>query len=267
MTRRRSAVQLVSFFLCILIGPAELSPGVSPTSFERTPSHTASASNTGTKTTGSGKAETWNQATAASHDAYLQGLVLHSLHTLQHGRGGFGRPPSLLATRRALFLAQLYGLLDKIDRKKAGEFVLNVTEWEGWAAWRAEEVKLLRNVEDLHAAVLCIQVNSLTHFLTHPHACTFARTRVQADRKTDARAYARMNKLARAHAHTSAQAHKCAILSYVSVKQVLRIGLMQSNSQSSNISSIVMVWCAKSVMWFHSRQNFGASLRGPLHSG
>jgi hypothetical protein len=51
------------------------------------------------------------------------GAVVDALPTLQSPRGGFGKPPSLLATSRALFLARLYGSMGRIDVKKAAEFV------------------------------------------------------------------------------------------------------------------------------------------------
>ncbi len=55
-------------------------------------------------------------------DVHL-GAVVDALPTLQSPRGGFGKPPSLLATSRALFLARLYGSMGRIDVKKAAEFV------------------------------------------------------------------------------------------------------------------------------------------------
>jgi hypothetical protein len=51
------------------------------------------------------------------------GAVVDALPTLQGPRGGFGKPPSLLATSRALFIARLYGSMGRIDVKKAVEFV------------------------------------------------------------------------------------------------------------------------------------------------
>ncbi len=69
------------------------------------------------------------------------------------------RPPSLLASRRALFLAQLYGLRDRIDRKKVSDFVLSVSESVGWVGWTdAKENSKLSDVETVHAAVRCLQV-------------------------------------------------------------------------------------------------------------
>ena len=53
------------------------------------------------------------------------GAVVESLPSLQSSKGGFGKPPSLQATQRALFLAQLYGMMPRINRERAKEFVTN----------------------------------------------------------------------------------------------------------------------------------------------
>jgi hypothetical protein len=51
------------------------------------------------------------------------GAMVDALPTLQGSKGGFGKPPSLVSTSRALFLARLYGFLGRIDVKKAAEYV------------------------------------------------------------------------------------------------------------------------------------------------
>ena len=46
------------------------------------------------------------------------------LSSMQGPQGGFGKPsPSLQATNQALFLARLYGVMGRIDVKKAVEYV------------------------------------------------------------------------------------------------------------------------------------------------
>jgi hypothetical protein len=66
--------------------------------------------------------ETVDSEGRARSDVHF-GAVVDALPTLQGPRGGFGKPPSLLATSRALFLARLYGSMGRIDVKKAAEFV------------------------------------------------------------------------------------------------------------------------------------------------
>ena len=96
-------------------------------------------------------------AAYSHHQSHAVGAVLQSLSTLQHAKGGFGRPPSLLATRRALFLAQLYGLLDKIDRKRAAEFVLQATDQDQWLGWTGSGKSggYLKSMDAVHSAVFC----------------------------------------------------------------------------------------------------------------
>lgn len=91
------------------------------------------------------------------HHSHAVGAVLQSLSSFQHAKGGFGRPPSLLATRRALFLAQLYGLLDKIDSKRAAEFVLHATDQDQWLGWTGSGRSggYLKSIEAVHSAVFC----------------------------------------------------------------------------------------------------------------
>ena len=110
------------------------------------------------------------------------GIIVESLPSLQaSGRGGFGKPPNLLATQRALFLAELYGL--RINRDKAREFVAYALaapvpdEEPSMAESGSQEHKkveskdtttnmmMFRSVDDLFAAVLCSQSLGLEQHL------------------------------------------------------------------------------------------------------
>jgi hypothetical protein len=94
------------------------------------------------------------------------GIVVEALPGSQQSAGGFGKPPSLQATSRALMLAKLYGLLGRIDCKKAGEFLQGATGWgseprdQGAALPAAGERKGVGSVADvytLHEALLSYQ--------------------------------------------------------------------------------------------------------------
>ena len=118
------------------------------------------------------------------------GVIVESLPSLQTGKGGFGRPPTLVATQRALFLAQLYGLGQRINRERAREFVTHALlaspapeeeahegaehdkgkGAEGGAQDKAKGAgaehdkgrgAVFRSVDDLHAAILCSQALGL----------------------------------------------------------------------------------------------------------
>lgn len=93
------------------------------------------------------------------------GIIVGSLPTLQSAGGGFGRPPGLVTTSRALFLAHLYGRLDNLHRKGAEDFVRSATGWgpkeEEEPPEEVESVGNIKDVEELHAAILCYQVCSL----------------------------------------------------------------------------------------------------------
>lgn len=114
------------------------------------------------------------------------GIIVESLPSLQaSGRGGFGKPPNLLATQRALFLAELYGL--RINRDKAREFVAYAlaapvpdeeppmaesgsqehkkVEKERGGKDTTPNMMMFRSVDDLFAAVLCSQSLGLEQHL------------------------------------------------------------------------------------------------------
>jgi hypothetical protein len=120
------------------------------------------------------------------------GVIVEVLPSLQASKGGFGKPPSLVATQRALFLAQVYGLLPQINRQRAREFVTHalaslVADDEppsagtdssaqnktrtGSVEHDKDKVKaagtriMFRSVDDLHAAILCSQVLGLEQHL------------------------------------------------------------------------------------------------------
>jgi hypothetical protein len=104
------------------------------------------------------------------------GIIVETLPSLQAPRGGFGRPPNLLSTQRALFLADLYGL--RINRERAREFVAHALASpapdeeppaaessppehkkaehdKGGKAAGAPNMMMFRSVDDLFAALLC----------------------------------------------------------------------------------------------------------------
>ena len=116
------------------------------------------------------------------------GVIVDSLPSLQAAKGHFGKlqAPNLLATQRALFIAQLYGLLPIINRERAREFVTSAQkshlvlaveeepQAEGGAhdkikpvAADTEKVKaaatpmMFRSVDDLYATILCSQALGL----------------------------------------------------------------------------------------------------------
>eukprot|EP00960_Hanusia_phi_P078170 768790-Hanusia_phi.AAC.4 len=99
------------------------------------------------------------------------GVLVESLHSGEFGqsaKGGYGRPPTLVATSRALFLTSLYGLHPRINQEKATEFVMAATGW-GQRATNLEEGEEaakpvagnLDTVEDFYAAILCFQYLNL----------------------------------------------------------------------------------------------------------
>jgi hypothetical protein len=112
------------------------------------------------------------------------GVIVESLPSLQASKGGFGKPPTLKATQRALFLTQLYGLGQRINRERAREFVtqallaspaheeeVDAQDKAKGAGAEHDKAKgtapplMFRSVDDLHAAILCSQVLGLEQHL------------------------------------------------------------------------------------------------------
>lgn len=114
------------------------------------------------------------------------GIIVETLPSLQASRGGFGKPPNLLATQRALFLAELYGV--RINHDKAREFVAHalaspvpdedppiaesslpehkkVEQEKAGKESGTPHMMMFRSVDDLFAAILCSQSLGLEQHL------------------------------------------------------------------------------------------------------